>query len=407
MKILCVFGAHNYGVPSRGQGYEYTNFIPALRRLGHEVAFFESLNKKRYSDFAELNYEFLKAVEGEKPDIILCVLMTYEIWTETLSLVKNNSDSILINWSTDDSWKYEQFSRFVSPCFHLYATTYSSAILKAQKDSYSNFFLTQWAACAEKLAEPGRAEECRYRVSFVGSAYGNRTRWIDDLKKNGIHVDCFGHGWKNGPVSAEEISSIMRQSYISLSFSDSGFFTQGNYSKKSGQIKARIFEVTGAGGFLITENAEGIDRYFLPDREIIVFDNVESLTEKIRYFLSHPDERDCVARAGFVRTRNDHTYDIRFRNLIEKIGMTDREAERKRGFILDQNQFAALERRYRSGIALKLLRKVLEYPCIALWGKARGPRAARRIVFELSWRLFGAKTYSAGGWPGRMFYSES
>jgi len=117
MKILCVFGAHNYGVPSRGQGYEYTNFIPALRRLGHEVAFFESLNKKRYSDFAELNYEFLKAVEGEKPDIILCVLMTYEIWTETLSLVKNNSDSILINWSTDDSWKYEQFSRFVSRVF--------------------------------------------------------------------------------------------------------------------------------------------------------------------------------------------------------------------------------------------------------------------------------------------------
>jgi spore maturation protein CgeB len=199
----------------------------------------------------------------------------------------------------------------------------------------------------------------------------------------------------------------MKQSYISLNFSDSGFFTQGNYSKKSGQIKARIFEVTGAGGFLMTENAEGIDGYFLPDREIIVFDNVESLTKKIRYFLSHPDERDRVARAGFVRTRNDHTYDIRFRNLIGNIGITDREEQRKRGFILDQNQFAALERRHRSGIALKLLRKVLEYPCVAVWGKRRGLRAARRILFELSWRLFGQATYTAAGWPGRIFYRES
>jgi len=61
----------------------------------------------------------------------------------------------------------------------------------------------------------------------------------------------------------------MRQSYISLSFSDSGFFTQGNYRKKRSD-QGKNFEVTGAGGFLITENAEGIDRYFLPDREIIV-----------------------------------------------------------------------------------------------------------------------------------------
>jgi hypothetical protein len=28
-------------------------------------------------------------------------------------------------------------------------------------------------------------------------------------------------------------------------------------------------------------------------------------------------------------------------------------------------------------------------------------------VFELSWRLVGARTYSADGWPGRMFYKES
>jgi len=46
MKTLCVFGQHNYGDPGRGLGYEYTNFIQALKNLGYEVVFFESLNNR-------------------------------------------------------------------------------------------------------------------------------------------------------------------------------------------------------------------------------------------------------------------------------------------------------------------------------------------------------------------------
>jgi hypothetical protein len=29
------------------------------------------------------------------------------------------------------------------------------------------------------------------------------------------------------------------------------------------------------------------------------------------------------------------------------------------------------------------------------------------MIFELSWRFAGARTYAAAGWPGRMFYKES
>jgi spore maturation protein CgeB len=407
MKILCVFGEHNYGVPSRGQGYEYTNFLPALRRLGHEVVFFESLNKGRYTGFADLNLSFLKTVEQEQPDIILCVLMTYELWTETLDMVRDFSNAVLINWSTDDSWKYEQFSRLISPSFHLYATTYPSAIAKAQKEALSNFILTQWAANPESLTEPIEAKNCSYKVTFIGSAYGKRSKWINDLKKRGITVECFGHGWGNGPVDAIEIPRIMRESIICLNFSDSGFVMPGFLPRRNRQVKARIFEVTGAGSFLMTENAEDIDRFFVPDSEIVVFHDIIELADKIKFFLSHPDERDRIAWAGFIRTRNDHTYDIRFRDLIDRIKIPEWTAGKKKNFIVDRDRFAELERRNQSGSGLRILRRILEYPCIALWGRARGSRAARRLVFEISWRLFGEKTYSAAGWPGRMFYSES
>ena len=115
MRILCVFGRHNYGDPARGEGYEYTNFLPALRALGHDVSLFDSWDRSAYRDFTDLNRSFLERVERERPDVIFCVLLGYELWTETLNCVRSSGTATVINWGTDDSWKYEQFTRFIAP----------------------------------------------------------------------------------------------------------------------------------------------------------------------------------------------------------------------------------------------------------------------------------------------------
>lgn len=412
MKILCVFGQYNYGDPKRGEGYEYSNFIPALRRLGHEVTHFDNLSRERYSDFSELNLDFLKTVERVNPHLIFCVLMHYEIWIETLDIVRRSCPAVLVNWSTDDSWKYPQFSRFVAPAFHLYATTYPEALQRSKVDGLSNFILTQWAADAEKLLKPLPSDQCRYPVSFVGSAYGNRPRWITDLRKRGIEVTCFGHGWPNGPIPAADVPKIIRESAISLNFGDSGIVLDGLVPRRSRQIKARIFEVPGAGGFLMTEKADHLDSFYVPGKEISVFDGIDDLAEKIQYFLAHPGERDSIAKAGYVRTRDEHTYDLRFKDLFEKpapSGHVDgsRHVSSTAPCQIDFSEFSALAKAYESGWLLKVFRFCLLAPCMILFGRKRGLRAARRVLFEVSWRLFGARTYSAAGLPGRLFYRES
>lgn len=404
MKILCVLGEHNYGNPSRGECYEYVNFLPALRNLGHQVLFFESFNRGAYRDFAELNRKFLEKVHAEKPDIILCVLLGYEIWLETLQLIREGTHSILLNWSTDDSWKYEQFSKFIASSFHLYATTYPEAIVKSKRDGHDNFLLTQWAANSANLAEPLPAALCRYPVSFIGTAYGNRPQWISALDERGIKVECFGHGWKNGPVPAEEIPRIMRNSIISLNFGDSGMVLRGIVPQRSRQIKARIFEVPGAGGFLMTEYAEGLESFYRIDEEITVFAGVSDLAAKIAYFAENPEERDRVAMAGYRRTRDEHTYEMRFTKLLAK-AMELKKVEEKNG--IDFDTFNMIEKRHQAGGMLRIIKNLLLAPCVIIWGKQRGPRAARKILFEVSWRLVGKKTYAASGWPGRLFYKES
>lgn len=406
MKVLCVFGQYNYGNPERGLSYEYANFMPALRNMGHEVLFFDSWGKSLYEDFSDLNRQLLHKVTEDKPDIIFCVLMGYEIWLEIFELIRCGSNAAIINWATDDSWKYDQFSRFVSPVFDAYATTYVSAMEKAEADGFDNFILTQWAANSEVMAEPLSADECQYDVTFIGSAYGNRKQWIGALKEHGIKVSCFGYGWPAGPVDAEEIPRIIRSSKICLNLADSGLVLEGGLPARSRQIKARVFEVPGAGGLLMTEPADQMEDYFDPDGEIVLFNGIENMFEKIGHLLANPDERDAIAKAGFLKTRQEHSYEERFRPLLE-YAIRRRQARVKAEAEIDFTHFDGIAESHRFGLLLRILRSMLLFPCILIWGKQRGPRAARRFMFELSWRISGCKTYSATGWPGRLFYKQS
>ena len=406
MKVLCVLGEHNYGNPERGGCYEYVHFLPAIRNLGHEVVFFESFNRSKYQSFAELNRKLLETLNADRPDVVLCVLMGCEVWLETLQLICDQSTATLINWSTDDSWKYEQFSKFVAPVFHIYATTYASALDKAAKNGHNNFYLTQWAANSATLQKPLPASECTYPVTFIGTAYGKRPQWMTRLAEAGIHVECFGFGWKNGPVRAEDIPQIMRDSVISLNFGDSGVQWKGVRPLRSRQIKARIFEVPGAGGFLISEKADDLNKFYSAE-EIETFEGVDELGAKIRKYLDEFANRDRIAEAGYRRTIDQHTYEHRFSKLLDAAEEMKKNSGQYLTSGIDMEMFAEIEKRHKVGIALRLFGQLWRFPFILVWGKVRGPRAARRLMFELSWRLMGRKTYSASGWPGRLFYLES
>ena len=408
MKALCVVGQHNYGDPARGLGYEYVNFLPALTQLGYAVTHFESFDRTPYRDFADMNRRLLETIERIEPDLVFCVLMGYEIWTETLDRIRRLSRALVLNWGTDDSWKYEQYSRFIAPHVDCYATTYPEALEKARNDGLNNVALTQWAASDAALAPPLPGSRCRYRVSFIGSAYGNRRAHIDDLRRRGIEVDCFGYGWPNGPVPSADVPRIMRESAVCLNFGDSATHVRGLRPYRSRQIKARVFEVPGAGGFLLTESAAHLSDYYRSGEEIETFDSRDELAQKLRYYLDRPDARDRIARAGHERTRREHTYNRRFAALLE-------EATRVRATsslapapaLLADESFESICARHRVTPLLRLVRALISAPSRLLFGARRGPRAARRLLFELSWRLGGARTYSAAGWPGRAFYRES
>lgn len=393
MKVLLAVGQHQYGDPARGLSTEYAAFRPALERLGHAVRHFEIWNRRIYpGGLAELNQRLLDQVRQERPEVLLTVQLQYEIWLETLAAIRSLGHTATVCWTTDDSWKFREVSRFIGPAYDAMTTTYPAVVPRYHACGIPNVLPTQWAAPSGSLRPPRAAAECRYPVSFVGTAHGDRKERIAELDRNGISVHCFGHGWPAGPVPFEAIPGIIRNSVISLNFAN---------ARGGPQLKARTFEVPGAGGFLLTEDAPGLDRWYRPGQEVAVFRNSTELANQIRHYLSHPDDRDAVARAGHDRTRREHTYEHRLEAVL-------RFARRAAGARSDHSapgeiQLTAARRRHRLTPALRALRALLIGAGTMAFGPERGPRAARRLVFELSWRLVGRRTFSAGGWPGRMF----
>lgn len=389
MKVVCVFGKYQYGVMERGLSTEYMSFIPALQELGHEVYHFESWATDKRKDLQGLNIGLVEFVLEVEPELLFLVPMEYEIWIETLQYISSATNAKLLCWSTDDSWKYREVSRFIAKGFHGMITTYPNVVERYNSDGYNNVFVSQWGA--ERLLEPVPSDKCKYDIVFVGSSHGNRKKMIEQIKDNGLQVECFGYGWPNGPVNDIEMIDVINSSRICLNFAN---------SRGENQIKARLFEVPGAGGFLLTEYTEGIEKFYHLDREIVAFNSVTELVKKANYYINKEDERDNIAMAGYMRTKSDHTYVERMRQVV-KFAM-----EEVPGGAIEDLGYADYCKRlseYKQNFRGRVIRMFLLVLFVPILGKERGPRAARRLVFEVSWRIIGAKTFTAAGLPGRLF----
>ena len=152
-------------------------------------------------------------------------------------------------------------------------------------------------------------------VSFVGQCYGNRPAIIQALKDRGVAVEAFGYGWPNGPLSTEEMVRIYSRSTINLGFGG----VAGH--RDTFCLKGRDFEIPMSGGLYLTEHSPELERVFKPGKEILTYKTFDELVTKIQHFLAHPNEADTVRKAGALRARAEHTWEMRFEKIFTLMGL--------------------------------------------------------------------------------------
>jgi spore maturation protein CgeB len=224
-----------------------------------------------------------------------------------------------------------------------------------------------------------------FDVTFVGQAYGDRPAYIRHLLDAGINAQVWGPGWHKytdglgslhvlakraihsvmtvlsrrlgaalggrlksgychlaqsasgksmrvisdksripacqvgGILSDEEMIRMYSRSKINLGFSTCG--TTHEYEERIVQIRLRDFEVPMSGGFYLVEYIEELGQFFEIGKEIVCYEGMHDMVDKIQFYLQHDSERKAIAKAGRERCLRDHTWQRRFTTVFQQIGI--------------------------------------------------------------------------------------
>lgn len=117
------------------------------------------------------------------------------------------------------------------------------------------------------------------------------------------HVDCRG-----GVRTLTEMPKVFQASRINLNMTIRPIETG---------LSQRIWDVLACGGFLLTNYQSEIPDYFEIGKELETYESIPELEEKVRYYLSHEDERMEIAIRGYEKVAAHHSYEVRLAQMIK------------------------------------------------------------------------------------------
>lgn len=170
-----------------------------------------------------------------------------------------------------------------------------------------------------KIYKPS-SEQKIYDVSFVGTWSEKRQRVLTELAENGIKVDLFGnkkwlelnhenitfHGFAD---NRKDCPKIYCQSKINLNITNEQLLTS---------LPLRIFDVGACNTFLLTDDQEDAKRIF-SKKELVIYKDVNDLTQKIHYYLDHQSERDKVGERLYSKISTQFTYQVQLSKLLNEL----------------------------------------------------------------------------------------
>lgn len=325
------------------------NFVPIIARVCH-VFHIKYLSWTVDSPLFQL---YSETVEYDENYIFLFDNVLYEKWKNKnpghifhLPLASNVDyfDSLFI--SKEDKEKYSCEVSFVGSLYedkHDYDKVaiparlkgYLNGVLEAQVRIYGYFFLEE--VISEEMAKEFRSyanwnslgED--YRISekeilvneFLGKKCSEieRKRIVEMLAKYyDFHLYTLSDTAsmktvKNcGAASSRlEMPKIFQCSKINI-----------NPTIKTIQsgVPLRVFDVLACKGFLITNYQSEFAEHFTIGEDLVVYENLEDLKQKINYYLYHDEERKAIARRGYQKVKSCHTYQKRFEKMFSIVYQT-------------------------------------------------------------------------------------
>lgn len=145
-------------------------------------------------------------------------------------------------------------------------------------------------------------------LGAVKKAFGRRFKiyGLANWKRNAYFNAKYGFpGWVK-PIAFDQYVPLYLRSKIGINSHLRGKYTVGSY---------RMFDLPGNGVMQITDGSEFVKDFYVPGKEAQTYEDHDELIAKIDYYLTHPAEREALAREGYRRVMNGHRIGQRLRQL--------------------------------------------------------------------------------------------
>jgi len=187
-----------------------------------------------------------------------------------------------------------------------------------------------------KFAYSKRPVECSF-VGGISPMHGKGYQLLENLAAH-VPIHFWGYGAETVPAD-----SAIRACHHGEVWGTEMFYLLGASKitinrhidvAENNANNMRLFEATGCGALLITDYKDNLSELFEIGKEIVVYRSAEECIELVRYYLSHSDEAEKIAKAGQARTLRDHTYEKRMKQTAKILLRHLRYSRERRALVM-------------------------------------------------------------------------
>ncbi len=265
--------------------------------------------------------EILSLNSKLQPGLIL-VIKGETLTSKLINGLKSKNNKV-INWFPDPMAYWDVMAKIVSD-YDIFFHFDKFIIKKLIKISKNKILYLPFAA---EISNEN-VNKKKYDISFVGTYLPYRKKILSSLKKFKLNIWGDSRWFKSslkqfvrgGRIHQNKMKQIIRLSKINLNvYYD--FYAEGS--------NLRTFEVTGTGGFLLSEYIKDLKNLFKIGKEIVCFSSTKELIQKVKFYLERDRLREAIASAGFKRAQQEHDYYLRIKQMLRLIIVSN--------FIKDEN----------------------------------------------------------------------
>lgn len=333
--------------------YAESDFIHyQLRKMGHrsELIYYDDRIVGLLPVDGKTRFEKLKKyVQLVKPDVIFlsdCYMFTKKEIEHLRHYDRNRKAKIV-------GFHYADFRRELLKLAKCFDQIYTGD--KYYAEFYRNQGLNAYMlrhAFEPRLLDQIDINKINNRVVFIGNIstsgmHKKRFELIYELLRRGVAIDVFGNV-KNDSYNClnRAIKKMMKnkddclEKYEELCkvvkpgvYGNEYYKTLASYSiclnidaedELGTAGNMRLFEATGVGTCLLNEaNRRGLSDLFNLESEVVTYNDLDDMVDKIDYLLNSKDVADRIARAGQKRTLEKYTYKYKAEQLLDYIQLMD------------------------------------------------------------------------------------